>query len=483
MISNLNVLKKMLIIGVLTLIAFVTLGTIFLISEKNILVSEKKAKLVNIVELPYSLAESEYKAFQDGKIDEATAKQNALNSIKKLRYDGKNYIWINDDTLPHPKMIMHPIATTLDGKVLSAEKFNCATVLEFANSDKLKTDGKKNLFQSFVEVVNKGNSGYVNYMWPKPKADGTDTEELYEKLSFVKKFDKWGWVIGSGIYIDDVEAEFNNSLMKIVYFVLFIIVILGTVSYFITKDLVSKVNLLDNGLTDFFKYLNKESSTAKLISIDSNDEIGKMAKVINENIEKTQRFIAQDYELIEDVKRVVNDVKNGRLNQRITRSTQNRNLEDLKKEILKIATNTIENTGFSIDSSIIEMTEKQKNINRHWVAYYEKFVIAFSCFLMFFIGAPLGAIIRKGGLGMPIVSAVTVFIIYHFINTFGKKLAQENSIPPLLGAWLSTLVLLPLAVFLTYRAINDIGGMFNFDVITSPIQNFFKKIFSPKIKE
>ena len=154
-----------------------------------------------------------------------------------------------------------------------------------------------------------------------------------------------------------------------------------------------------------------------------------------------------------------------------------------KKEILKIATNTIENTGFSIDSSIIEMTEKQKNINRHWVAYYEKFVIAFSCFLMFFIGAPLGAIIRKGGLGMPIVSAVTVFIIYHFINTFGKKLAQENSIPPLLGAWLSTLVLLPLAVFLTYRAINDIGGMFNFDVITSPIQNFFKKIFSPKIKE
>jgi lipopolysaccharide export system permease protein len=154
-----------------------------------------------------------------------------------------------------------------------------------------------------------------------------------------------------------------------------------------------------------------------------------------------------------------------------------------KREILKIATNTVENTGFSIDSSIIEMTEKQKNINRHWVAYYEKFVIAFSCILMFFIGAPLGAIIRKGGLGMPIVSAVTVFIIYHFINTFGKKLAQENSIPPILGAWLSTLVLLPLAVFLTYRAINDIGGMFTFDAITSPIQHFFKKIFRSKIQE
>lgn len=156
--------------------------------------------------------------------------------------------------------------------------------------------------------------------------------------------------------------------------------------------------------------------------------------------------------------------------------------ESRKREIVKIATNTVENTGFSIDSSLIEMGEKQKNINRHWIALYEKFVIAFSCILMFFIGAPLGAIIRKGGLGMPLVSAVTVFIIYHFINTFGKKLAQENSIPPFLGACMSTLVLLPLAVFLTYRAINDIGGMFNFDVITSPIQNFFKKIFSSKIK-
>ncbi len=154
-----------------------------------------------------------------------------------------------------------------------------------------------------------------------------------------------------------------------------------------------------------------------------------------------------------------------------------------KREILKIATNTIENTGFSIDSSIIEMSEKQKNINRHWIAFYEKFVIAFSCILMFFIGAPLGAIIRKGGLGMPIVLAVAVFICYHIINTFGKKLAQENSIPPFLGAWLSTFILIPLAVFLTYRAINDIGGTFNLDVITSPIQNFLKKIFTAKIKD
>jgi lipopolysaccharide export system permease protein len=91
---------------------------------------------------------------------------------------------------------------------------------------------------------------------------------------------------------------------------------------------------------------------------------------------------------------------------------------------------------------------------------------------MFFIGAPLGAIIRKGGLGMPIVFAVTIFIIFHFINTFGKKLAQEDGITPFLGTWMSTIVLTPLAVLLTYRAIKDIGGVINLDVILVPIQKY-----------
>ena len=360
MISNLNVLKKMLIIGILTLLSFVVVSGIFLVEEKHILISEKKSKLVNIVELPYSLIESEYKAFTEGKIDENTAKENALNAIKRLRYDKTNYIWINDDTLPHPKMIMHPIATSLDGKVLNAEKFNCATNLEYSNNETVKTDGKKNLFQSFVEVVNKGNSGFVGYLWPKPKADGTNTEELYEKLSYVKKFDKWGWVIGSGIYIDDVEQQFNNSLINIIFIVVFILVILSIASYFIVKDIVTKINLLDNGLVDFFKFLNKENNTAKLISIDSKDEIGKMAKVVNENIEKTQKLIIQDHELIDDVKRVVNEVKHGKLSQRIVKNTQNESLEELKNTFNEM----LENTSASVAQDINKLTRVLDNFSK-----------------------------------------------------------------------------------------------------------------------
>jgi lipopolysaccharide export system permease protein len=149
--------------------------------------------------------------------------------------------------------------------------------------------------------------------------------------------------------------------------------------------------------------------------------------------------------------------------------------EEKKKEIFKIATSNIENTGFSIDSSVFEMESKAKNINSHWIALYDKFMIAFSCLLMFFIGAPLGSIIRKGGLGLPIVFAVAIFIVFHFINTFGKRVAQENQMPAFLGVWMASIILTPLAVLLTYRAINDIGGMISFDGILDPIKKIISK--------
>jgi len=147
-----------------------------------------------------------------------------------------------------------------------------------------------------------------------------------------------------------------------------------------------------------------------------------------------------------------------------------------KLQILQFASSTVSNTLFSIESSKDELNMKQITINDHLGAVYDKFVVAFACLLMFFIGAPLGAIIRKGGIGLPIVFAVVIFISFHFINTFGKRLAEENGINPFLGSWLSSLILTPLAVWLTYRATNDIGS-FNLDIVTVPFQNLMKRLF------
>lgn len=150
-----------------------------------------------------------------------------------------------------------------------------------------------------------------------------------------------------------------------------------------------------------------------------------------------------------------------------------------KSEILKIASSNLVSTNYSIDATKVNLENKQKNINNHLLAFYDKFVIAYACLMMFFIGAPLGAIIRKGGLGLPIIFAVLIFISFHFINTFGKRIAQENGMSPFMGAWMSSFVLTPLAVLLTYRATNDIG-LINMDVLLSPFQKLFQKIFPSK---
>jgi lipopolysaccharide export system permease protein len=150
-----------------------------------------------------------------------------------------------------------------------------------------------------------------------------------------------------------------------------------------------------------------------------------------------------------------------------------------KTDILKMAGSNLVSASYSIDATNLDLESKQKNINNHLLAFYDKFVIAFACFLMFFIGAPLGAIIRKGGLGLPIVFAVLIFISFHFINTFGKRISQEDGLSPFMGAWMSSIILSPLAILLTYRATNDIG-LINMDVLLAPFQKIVQKIFPPQ---
>jgi lipopolysaccharide export system permease protein len=146
-----------------------------------------------------------------------------------------------------------------------------------------------------------------------------------------------------------------------------------------------------------------------------------------------------------------------------------------KGEILDVANSSIQSLVYNLDATKNELDLKKKNINSHILSLYDKFVIVYACFLMFFIGAPLGAIIRKGGVGLPIVFAVLIFISFHFINTFGKRISQEDGLAPFFGSWMSSMILTPLAVLLTYRATNDIG-LINLDVILTPIQKGFQKI-------
>ena len=149
-----------------------------------------------------------------------------------------------------------------------------------------------------------------------------------------------------------------------------------------------------------------------------------------------------------------------------------------RNQLYENAYNNMIGIKYQIVDQKYNLDFKNKNIKSHEFSMYEKFAIAYGCLLMFFIGAPLGAIIRKGGFGMPIVFAMIIFVGYHFSTTFGRKVAQDGTLDAFIGAFGSALILTPLAIILTYRATNDKG--MSLDRYTQPIQDFFKKIFKNK---
>lgn len=120
----------------------------------------------------------------------------------------------------------------------------------------------------------------------------------------------------------------------------------------------------------------------------------------------------------------------------------------------------------------LQQADELKTVRRHAIELQKKFTLSFACIIFFFIGAPLGAIIRKGGLGTPLVISVFLFIFYYIIDNMGYKMARDGKIPVWEGMWLSAAVLLPLGVFFTYKAVND-SAVFNKDAYL----NFFRKFF------
>ena len=135
----------------------------------------------------------------------------------------------------------------------------------------------------------------------------------------------------------------------------------------------------------------------------------------------------------------------------------------------------------NVKNNLKSIKWKRKTLNFFDSEYYGRIALSFSCLILFFIGAPLGSIIRKGGFGLPMILAIAIYVTYFFGNTMGKNLAEESSITALLGSWISAMVMIPFGIFLTRRATKD-KGLFNIDAIILPIKNLFIK-FKSKIDQ
>jgi lipopolysaccharide export system permease protein len=149
-----------------------------------------------------------------------------------------------------------------------------------------------------------------------------------------------------------------------------------------------------------------------------------------------------------------------------------------KISILNSAKTKMNSALTNIKNNVKSIKWRRKTLNFFDSEYFGRIALSFSCLILFFIGAPLGSIIRKGGFGLPMILAIAIYVIYFFGNTMGKNLAEESSISSLVGSWISAMVMIPFGIFLTRRATKD-KGLFNIDAILLPIKKLFLK-FTPK---
>lgn len=144
-------------------------------------------------------------------------------------------------------------------------------------------------------------------------------------------------------------------------------------------------------------------------------------------------------------------------------------------QLMNSAKNNASNILTSIRGKKNELDKRYEIHRRHVYATHEKFALAFSCIILFFVGAPLGAIIRKGGLGLPMVVAIVLFLVYYFLGVFAENYAYKGNMHPILGAWTPTLIMLPLGISLTKRATAD-KGLMAFGRIFDFFSALFKKL-------
>ena len=271
--NNLSIRKKIMSTGMIIILIFTLFIIGFIIPVMKASVMEKKKeKIKEHVEIAYATLDYFNNKIISGEMEPEEARNAAALHIKQFRYGAgkQDYFWINDTTRPFPVMVMHPTVPALDGKVLDDKKFNCVG------------PENKNLFVAFADVCEKNGEGFVEYLWPKPTGKGLTEDQ--PKLSYVTVFKPWNWIIGTGIYIDDVQDEIRILYIQVFSINLLIIIISAIALFFITRFIVRPIRILNKAL--------KESDLNTVIVVHSTDEVGTMASYFNRFVENIKDVVS-----------------------------------------------------------------------------------------------------------------------------------------------------------------------------------------------
>ena len=273
-IKSVSIKSKLSYVILIVMMGLMTISAFALFTEKSALLKDRQAKTRNLVEAVYGVLEYNHELQNKGTLTEEQAKAAALSTVKQLRYDEKEYFWINDMT---PRILMHPIKTELDGKDVSD----------------MKDPNGKRLFVEFVDTVKKDGAGFVSYMWSKP-----GSTEPVPKISYVKGFVPWGWVIGSGIYVDDIDAIFWNSTK----WMLGIIAVLSILVFVILQMIIRSITFPLSEIQNAIKQIQTTKDLSQRVKILRKDEIGDIGNSFNQMVGDFQQIIHHVIAGIHEVK-------------------------------------------------------------------------------------------------------------------------------------------------------------------------------------
>ena len=267
--------------------------------------AEKELKLEQLVETAHSILEHYENEARRGRLSAAAARKLAIETIRPLRYSELEYFWIHDLGRPLPRMVMHPTVPELDDTVLDSPNFERATARRSGLNGAEVPLQNVNLFLAMNEVaMSEDGQGFVAYDWPKPVATGGVTARLYPKLSFVKRFEPWGWVIGSGIYMDEFEEarwhQMRLSLLKGgAWLVLF-----GLLAWAILRTIVSPLRSLQGSI----ERLRDDPDSQVVLAADQPQELGQLADSFQSLMDRLQQSRRALNASLDDLRKIASRV-------------------------------------------------------------------------------------------------------------------------------------------------------------------------------
>ncbi len=263
-LRSVSISRRLWLILVVAVVMLLTLGALMLKQIHADLYHAKAQKTQHVVQTASGLLTYYHDLEIAGTLSKEAAQKQALTAIRGLRYDQNDYFWINDLT---PVMVMHPTNPKLEGQNLSAIR---------------DPDGFA-VFNEMVAIAKAKGAGMVDYRWPKPGAS-----EPVAKTSYVKLFEPWGWVLGSGVYIDDVQAEFQGQVIKASAIGLAIAVIMALLVILIARSIVRPLQETVNAMANI---ASGESDLTRSLDTHGQDEVTELAHHFNAFTAKLRRVI------------------------------------------------------------------------------------------------------------------------------------------------------------------------------------------------